>query len=185
MHPYASPAWSWLLGKRAVVYFFEVDPAGRLREILAFANLPLWLPGAAAAGLATAWSIARRRVRTTQFVIAVAVCVSYLPWFALTLARPFVFLHYVVPTIPFLALALGWATSRLGMRVRVVAAGGIITLAVCVVLFWAPLLYGMPMTYDQWRARILFVDCSAAQVAEGRLQPAARPGPPPEGWCWV
>lgn len=185
LHPYESPAWSWLIGKRAVVYFFDVDAVGRIREILAFANLPIWLPGAAAAMGAAIWAIARRQVHSAQFVIVVAVCGSYLPWLLLTLGRPFVFLHYIVPTIPFLALALGSAIGWMGARAKVVAAGGIMAAAVGVVLFWGPLLYGLPLTYDQWRTRILFADCGTAQMVDGRLQPSARPGPPPAGWCWV
>lgn len=185
LHPYASPAWSWPLGKRAVVYFFEIDPAGRFREILAFANLPIWLPGAIFAVLASGWTIMRRRLRTAPFVIAVAVAGSYLPWLLLTLGRPFVFLHYVVPTIPFVALALGWGIGRLPPRAKAAAAGGIMAVALTVVLYWGPVIYGLPITYDQWRMRILFTDCGAGQTVDGRLQPIARPGPQPTGWCWV
>jgi len=185
LHPYESPAWSWLLGKRAVVYFFEVDPLGRFREILAFANLPIWLPAAVATTAGGVWSLVRRRVRSAEFVIVVAVAGSYLPWLLLTIGRPFVFLHYIVPTIPFLALALGCAVGWLGPRAKVAAAGGIMAVAVGVVLFWGPLLYGLPLTYTDWRARMLFTDCSSAQMVDGRLQPTARAGPPPPGWCWV
>jgi dolichyl-phosphate-mannose--protein O-mannosyl transferase len=185
LHPYASPAWSWPLGKRAVVYFFEIDPAGRFRDILAFANLPIWLPGAIAAVVACGWTITRRRLRTAPFVIAVAVAGSYLPWLLLTLGRPFVFLHYVVPTIPFVALALGWGIGRLAGRAKAAAAGGIMAVALAVVVYWGPVIYGLPLTYDQWRMRMLFTDCGAGQIVDGRLQPIARPGPPPPGWCWV
>jgi dolichyl-phosphate-mannose--protein O-mannosyl transferase len=152
---------------------------------LAFANLPIWLPGAIFAVLASGWTIMRRRLRTAPFVIAVAVAGSYLPWLLLTLGRPFVFLHYVVPTIPFVALALGWGIGRLPPRAKAAAAGGIMAVALTVVLYWGPVIYGLPLTYDQWRMRILFTDCGAGQTVDGRLQPIARPGPQPTGWCWV
>jgi dolichyl-phosphate-mannose--protein O-mannosyl transferase len=186
-HPYASPAWSWLIGKRAVVYFFEVDPAGRYREILAFANLGIWLPGAAAAGWATVRFALNRHLRWAEFVVCITVVGSYLPWLLLTTGRQFVFLHYILPTIPFLALAIGWAVTRFRSRVRAFVAVGILTAAALVVGFWAPLIYGWPLSYDEWRMRIPFTDCAPGPVVDGDGRFIANPygGSPPPGWCWV
>jgi dolichyl-phosphate-mannose-protein mannosyltransferase len=184
-HPYESPAWSWLLGKRAVTYFFEVDAAGRYREILGFADLALWLPGVAAAGWA-AFTLARRRqIWRPEFVIAVAFAGAYLPWLVLTVGRSFVFLHYVLPTIPFLALALAWAVARLPLRVKRWAAAGVVVVAVSVAAFWSPLIYAWPLSYDDWRMRIVFTDCAPGDMVDGRFAPRPHAGPPPDGWCWV
>jgi dolichyl-phosphate-mannose-protein mannosyltransferase len=184
-HPYASPSWSWLLGKRAVTYYFETDSAGRYREILAFANLALWLPGAAAAILAALAFAVHRQVRRAELVVAATVIGSYLPWLLLSINRPFVFLHYIVPTIPFLAMAIGWAVTLLPVALRRLAAAGVLIIALGVALFWAPLLYGWPLSYDEWRQRILFTDCDPIETVSGRFEPRAHPGPPPDGWCWV
>lgn len=187
-HPYASPAWSWPLAKRAVVYFFETDPAGRYREILAVANPLVWLPGFAAAGLAGLAAIGRWRTvmpRSEALTVALAVAASYLPWLVLSIGRPFVFLHYFVPTVPSLAVALGWAVAMLPQRAGRTAAASLVALAAAVVLFLAPLLYAQPIDYESWRARILFADCTSAEVIGGRLAPRAGGGPPPPGWCWV
>jgi dolichyl-phosphate-mannose--protein O-mannosyl transferase len=184
-HPYASPAWSWLLGKRAVVYFFEVDAAGRYREILAFANPLLWLPGLVAAMWA-GWSALRRRaIWRPEVVVAVAVAAAYLPWLVLTAGRPFVFLHYVLPTVPFLALALGWASIRLPKVAGRGLAALVAVVALAVVLYWQPLIYARPLDYESWRDRIVFEDCTAAELSDGRLAPRPGAGPPPPGWCWV
>jgi hypothetical protein len=96
-----------------------------------------------------------------------------------------VFLHYVLPTVPFLTLALGWAVIRLPRitgRALAVAMG---VVAVAVVLFWEPLMYARPLDYNTWRDHIPFVDCTAAQWTDGRLVPPQVGGPPPPGWCWV
>jgi dolichyl-phosphate-mannose-protein mannosyltransferase len=185
-HPYASPAWSWLVGKRAVVYFFEVDAAGRYREILAFANMALWLPGFAATAWATIAFSRRRDVWRPEFVVMLAFAASYLPWLVTPGGRSFVFLHYVLPTIPFLALAIGWAISRATAAIQRWAAAGVAAVAILVFAFWAPLIYGWPLSYDEWRMRIPFTDCTPAAISEdGQLRPPPEAGPAPEGWCWV
>jgi dolichyl-phosphate-mannose-protein mannosyltransferase len=184
-HPYASPAWSWLLGKRAVTYFFEEDAAGRYRHILAFANLALWLPGVAATGWAAVTFARRRAVRGPEFVVALAVAGSYVPWLVLSVTRPFVFLHYILPTIPFLALAIGWAVSRLPPAAKRWMAVSLAAVAISVAAFWSPLIYGWPLSYDDWRTRIVFTDCTPDEMVNGRLTPRPHAGPPPDGWCWV
>ena len=184
-HPYASPAWSWLLGKRAVVYFFDVDPSGRYREILAFANPVLWIPGLLASVAAAVSALRRRSVWGPEFVVAVTVAGAYLPWLVLTIGREFVFLYYVLPVIPFLALALGWAASRVSVPARRGVAAVVGAVAVAVVVYWGPLVYARPLEYDAWRARIVFADCTAAERVDGRLAPRPHGGSPPSGWCWV
>lgn len=184
-HPYASPAWSWLLGKRAVTYYFEIDPAGRYREILAFANIAIWLPGILAAGWATLTFAVHRHIRQADFVVATAVAGTYLPWLLLSVGRPFVFLHYVVPTIPFVAFAVAWAITRLPLTAKRLAAAGVVAIAVSVVVFWAPVIYGWPISYADWRMRVIFTDCTPEEIVNGRLQPRPGAGPAPDGWCWV
>jgi dolichyl-phosphate-mannose--protein O-mannosyl transferase len=184
-HPYASPAWSWLLGKRAVVYFFEVDPAGRYREVLAFANPLLWVPGLVAAAAAALSALRRRVLWGPEVVVAAAVGAAYLPWLVLTAGRPFVFLYYVLPTVPFLALALGWSVTRLPRTAGQGLAAVVGAVAVAVVMFWEPLIYARPLDYNSWRDRIVFADCTPAERTEGRLAPRPDGGPPPPGWCWV
>jgi dolichyl-phosphate-mannose--protein O-mannosyl transferase len=186
-HRAASPAWSWLLGKRAVVYFFDVDAAGRYREILAFANPVLWVPAAISAATAGIIAIRRRALWGPEAVIAIAAAATYLPWLVLTIGRPFVFLHYIVPTVPFLALAIGWAVGRLPRVAGRSLAVAAVAVATIVVLYWSPLIYAWPLDYDAWRSRIVFTDCGPeALTPDGRLmpQPTVATTPPP-GWCWV
>jgi dolichyl-phosphate-mannose-protein mannosyltransferase len=183
-HPYASPAWSWPLGKRAVPYFFESE-RGSYREILAFANVVLWVPALAAAGWAAVRFGRRRQLWGAELVVAATVAGSYLPWLLLTLGRSFVFLHYFVPIIPFLGLAMAWATTALPRRPGRAIAAGVATVVVAVYVLWAPLIYGWPLPYDQWRLRIPFTDCTADEMVDGRFVPRPHGGPPPEGWCWV
>jgi dolichyl-phosphate-mannose-protein mannosyltransferase len=184
-HPYESPAWSWLIGKRAVPYFFEIDAAGRYREILAFANIAVWLPSLVGVGWAGLRLARHRDLWAAEFVAFLAFAGSYVPWLVLATGRQFVFLHYVLPAIPFLALCAGLAVSALGPRVRSAAAVALIGVAFAVTAFWAPLVYGLPLGYDEWKQRIIFTDCTAQEVKDGRLLPSPHGGVPPPGWCWV
>ena len=183
-HRSASPAWSWPLGKRAVSYFFEVDAAGRYREVLAFANPLVYLP----ALLAAAWAgvvAGRGRLLWGPEVIAPAgVGAAYVPWL-LVGGRESVFLHYLVPTIPFFGLALGWAVWRLPRRLGRGLAGGLAAVTLAAAVFWAPLIYGWPLDYESWRIRIPFTDCTSAEMVDGKFRPRQGGGPPPPGWCWV
>jgi len=108
------------------------------------------------------------------------------PWLLSPGGRAFVFLYYVLPVIPFLALAIGWAVSRATPTVQPWVAAGVMTVAIVIFGFWAPLIYAWPLSYDEWRMRIPFTDCTPAATSEdGQLRPPPEGGPAPEGWCWV
>jgi len=184
-HPYASPAWSWLLDKRPVVYYFQVDAAGRYREILAAANPILYLPGIVAAGAAAVVAVRRRGLWGAELVVAAGVAAPFLPWLALSASRSFIFLYYLLPTVPFLAVALGWAVVALPRRSGPVFAGAALAVSVAVTTFWAPFIYAAPLDYATWRTRILLTDCGPLPRTNGQLAPRPGGGEPPPGWCWI
>ena len=183
-HPYASPAWSWLLGKRPVALLIETGGAGRVREILAFVNPLVWLPGLAAAAAACVVAARRGRLWGPELVIAAGVAGTYLPWLMLAGGRSQVFAYYILPTLPFLAVALGWAAAELRTAGRSLA-GALAAVSIVVVLFWSPLIYGWPLDDEARQARIIFADCSDAEGQGRRLAPRRDSGPPPTGWCWA
>jgi dolichyl-phosphate-mannose--protein O-mannosyl transferase len=190
LHPYQSPAWSWLLLRRPVVYFWS-EPGTAVREILATGNPLVWWPAAAAVVIAGLRAI---RVRTEpDVVILVGFAFTYLPWLVLTPARSFVFLFYLLPAVPFLCLALAAAMlPTAGRRWSRAALAGYVAVVMAVTAFYYPVLTARPMAYDAWRARLgPFRDCGPAGTPGGgrldgtRHLPARIPGAPPAGWCWL
>jgi dolichyl-phosphate-mannose-protein mannosyltransferase len=144
-HPFSSPAWSWLLAKRPVVFLHEMPDASHIREILALVDPLIWLPGLGAA-IAAAFALVRRgSLWGPELVISAAVAMTYLPWLVLAGGRSQVFAYYVLPTLPFMAVALGWAAARLPRTAGRTLAGVLGATSVAVFVFWSPLLYGWPI----------------------------------------
>lgn len=180
-HPSASPAWSWFLAKRPVVLLHETVGSGVLREILALVNPLVWLPALGASVAAAALVIKRRAFVGAELVVSLTVLGTYVPWLVLASDRVQVFAYYALPTIPFLAVAIGWAISRMPVRVRRVGAATLAVACVSVFLFWLPLIYGWPMSPDDQRTRILFSDCGQPSEVLPQSGGTSIQG---TGWCW-
>jgi dolichyl-phosphate-mannose--protein O-mannosyl transferase len=144
-HSSASPAWSWFLGQRPVVLFHEPVPGGGVREILARVNPVIWLPALGATLVAAMTLIRTRSGVGPELVIGITVLGTYLPWLVLSSERSQVFAYYALPSVPFLAVALGWAVSGLPAAAGRVLAGALAAIAVAAFVLWLPLIYGWPM----------------------------------------
>jgi dolichyl-phosphate-mannose--protein O-mannosyl transferase len=203
-HFYGSPAWSWPLLKRPIVYLYEASSGGRFREVLAIGSPLAWWASFAALGwLCVDW-FRRRGERHGGGLVLAGFAFAWLPWLAVSPLRgTTTFLFYLLPAVPFMCLGLGWAGRRiarqLGGRVMVVVfcLGALGAFA-----FYHPLLTGAPIELRAWEQRILFTDCdleglrlSDISLPEHIERPVDIPGPypeallrlgsPPAGWCWV
>lgn len=191
-HPYESPPWSWLLLKRPVAYFFS-DEAGAYREILAMGNPLTWWPSVLAllAGiglyLRARTTGARSLLTRPEPVLLVAVLATYGPWLVLSGSRSQVFLWYLLPTIPFLCIALAqagveawrWTVGRMAV--------GLLGAAIVASAVWfGPLLVALPLDPGAWRDRMLFTDCRRPDASVQSLpDDQTSSGLPPDGWCWI
>lgn len=205
-HPSASPAWSWLLLKRPMTYYFDAH-GGLYREILAMGHVLLWPLGVPVlAWLGARAARARELVSPTATVLALF-AFAYLPWFFLTGQGQDPYLYYLLPGIPFLCLAFGAAAARLWPRVGGRLAVAAVALAAAGVwVFYLPLLRGTPLPVPQWRDRIVFTDCALFEgpsldrllsYADRELALEGLDGPPrpsdrlfptgtrATGWCWI
>jgi dolichyl-phosphate-mannose--protein O-mannosyl transferase len=186
-HPYQSAPWSWPLLQRPVAYWFA-DEGGTYREILALGSPVAWWAGLAAlvALVVTWWRGGFGWLRPEPVILAAAAS-TYLPWLVLSGDRSQTFLWYLLPTVPFLALALGtlatWAWERTAGRVAVGVAA---LLVVAAFAFWLPLATALPLAPDDWRTRILFDDCERPDGSVPEVpDDTSSEGDPPAGWCWI
>jgi dolichyl-phosphate-mannose-protein mannosyltransferase len=186
-HPYQSPPWSWPLLKRPVAFWFGVE-GGAYREILSMGNPVAWWPGLLAlVALAWTWARAGWGVLRPEPVILAAAASTYLPWLILSGDRSQTFIWYLLPTVPFLCLALGtlaaWGWPRLTGRV---AAGIYAGALLATFVLYLPLLTALPLAPNDWESRMLFRDCERPGAPTLVLpDDEINQGPPPDGWCWI
>jgi dolichyl-phosphate-mannose--protein O-mannosyl transferase len=201
-HSYESPAWTWLLLKRPVSYFFTTTAGGKYDEIFASGDPFVWWAGIPALiYVAIAW-VRSRDFAGPEGLILTGFVTSYLPWLFPQLGRPAIFLFYLLPALPFMYLALGYAAVRIGRSwearlARVLFALG----AVGLFAFYYPLLAAVAIPRNDWNARVaIFENCdkprgpltttSTTITANGSTLPTEtttrdNSNLPPKGWCWI
>jgi dolichyl-phosphate-mannose-protein mannosyltransferase len=199
-NPYASPAWSWLLLKRPVVFYLLQTPPDQVREVLATGSPLVWWASIPALVL-VAVNMLRRNARVSaEGAILAGFAFAYLPWLGFGLERSQLFMFYLLPAVPFMCLALGYVATMISRSMRGRAVLGIFALgAIVLFAFYYPLLADRPLPPSSWKDRILFRDCSrpitAPLAVSGRSAPGTTKtnasrgiGPiaqPQAGWCWL
>jgi dolichyl-phosphate-mannose-protein mannosyltransferase len=183
-YPYESPAWSWPLLKRPVVFAFRAD-GGVFREILAIGNPVVWWGGTlAVVACAARWF---RRRGGPEGVVLAGVLAGYLWWLPTTSARSFSFIFYLLPAVPFLCLALAvvaqWTWEHAPGRIATVA---VALAAVAAFAFYFPVLTYRPLDADAWTSRLWFTSCRPESVVGDPPRPRSDiVTSPPAGWCWI
>lgn len=208
-HGYQSPWWSWILLKRPVSYAYcggsSCDPAapdGEVKEVLATGSPFVW--GASIlAVLFACWRWARRRDwRSPEGIVVAGFLLTYVPWLGLTWEREAVFIFYILPTVPFMCLALAWVATRIGWTWEAKAALALFGAgAAGLFVFYYPILANVSIPESQWRSRIkAFDDCTVPEPEESTstitktvdgkkieeiVTNSEEGGGPPSGWCWI
>ncbi len=165
-HPYASPAWKWILMWRPVAYYFSCPKKIQSTCITAQAITGMgnpfvfWASVIALPYAAIAW-IRKRDWRAGLVVVALSF--QYLPWF---LAKRTSFLFYMAPITPFMVLALVYGLRDLShVRLRsdlgperslAPVSIGLVLLSVGVFAFFYPVLTAMVTSWGAWHLRMWF-----------------------------
>jgi dolichyl-phosphate-mannose-protein mannosyltransferase len=200
-HTYQSPPWSWILVRRPVAYFYEATPSGERAEILALGNPILWWSSIPAlAFVAYRWA-RRRNFRGPEGVILAGLLLTYGPWLIQPTDRSAVFLFYMLPSVPFMYLAIGVVAASLGTTWEAKAAVAVVAaLAAGSFAFFYPVMAKVPLSSEQWSDRMWYQSCDRAPsrtttsttLEERRRATLTRTttttleeSPPPTGWCWI
>ena len=207
-HSYQSPPWSWLLLKRPVSYYYETTPAGEPREIMATGSPFVWWSSILAVLYTGVTWVRNRDMRDAAGLIFAGFVLTYLTWVAIGLippGRPAVFIFYLLPTVPFMYLAIAYVAVRIGeswearAAVAIFAAG-----AVGLFLFYFPIATGQPLSQKSWDQRIWIFkgsQCDPPAAVNTTITVTATRGKrtvtsavptkktpesvPPVGWCWI
>ncbi|CAN5376586.1 phospholipid carrier-dependent glycosyltransferase [soil metagenome] len=163
-HPYRAPAYTWALMTRPVAYYYEScsadrDPGeecavgeGNVAEVLGIGNPAIWWM--ALIGYPWLIYLAVRRRSWAAITIAVFLFGQALPYLASP--RP-VFLFYMTPVVPFIALALAHLADEALDSVSLRWVPTVIAiLSLAGFVFWAPLFMGFEIPREMWDTLILF-----------------------------
>ena len=206
-HSYSSPGSTWLVLKRPVSYYFCTGDTcsppndGEYEEIMATGSPFVWWPSLLAlVYIAYLW-VRKRNFLEPEGVILTGFLFSYLPW--LLTDRPAIFLFYLLPTVPFMCLAIGYVVTKIGRSWEATAAIALFSLATfALFLFYYPVLVGRPIPQAKWDKRIwVFDNCdkpTGATITATSTETVGRKvttrettsledtsGLPPTGWCWI
>lgn len=223
-HGYQSNAKTWLVLKRPVSYHIEYGPNGEYGEVMATGSPFVWWASILAVAYTTfRWVVGRVRktidpLLRPEGIIVAGFFFTYGPWLFPDLwneaarrlgidffiaDRPAVFLFYLLPTIPFMCLALAYVATEIGhsweakAAVSLFAAGAIGFFA-----FYYPVAANVQIPKKQWDRRIWeFNHCDKPEGTPTKstvtlsttgkkpkttvTQTKSNAELPPLGWCWI
>ena len=172
-NPFVSPAWSWPLLKRPMVYYSEPGN-GDARQVVTAMGSPFVWWSALLAFVALAWQMLRGRRREGSVVAVTGFAAIYGPLLIVIATRPATFIYYLLPAVPFMCLALGAVAEQLPSRLAAWCIPTFSVAALASFAFFYPVITGAPISERALEARQWFRDCRA------------RPGTlAPSGWCWM
>jgi dolichyl-phosphate-mannose-protein mannosyltransferase len=171
-HPDVSPAWSWPLIKRPERYYKEDSGGDAHRRIIALGSPLVWWTSLAALAY-LGLQVAQGQRSDAAVVALIGISVLYLPFLLISGVRSAPFLHDILPSVPFMCLALATVSDRWTSAFSRWIVVGFATAAVAMFIFFYPVLTAGPLSQEALKARQWFQDCEpSADIAA------------PAGWCW-
>ncbi|MBW3594371.1 MAG: phospholipid carrier-dependent glycosyltransferase [Actinobacteria bacterium] len=208
-HGYQSNPWTWPVLKRPVSYHIEYGPNGEYAEIMATGSPFVWWASILAlVYVAFRWIAARvRRVPQgasrwrAEGVIVAGFVFTYGPWL-LPSDRSAVFLFYLLPSVPFMCLALAYVATEIGRSWEARAAVALFSAgAIGFFVFYYPVVANVEIPKKAWERRIWqFDNCdkpegtptksTLTQIVGKRTRTTvtkttSNADLPPKGWCWI
>lgn len=146
-HAYKSKAWSWLVMRRPVSYYWK----GPGTEVLGMGN-PVVFWGALPMYPYLVWRTIKKDWRAGAILTLFAI--QFLPWAVAT--RP-LFFFYMLPMVPFMCLGLAYVLERMAVRPAGKGfAAGYLVLAAGAFWYFYPIVAAWPLSGNDWQLRMLF-----------------------------
>jgi dolichyl-phosphate-mannose--protein O-mannosyl transferase len=181
-HPYLSRPYGWLLLARPVAYYYAspktcgTDTCSQ--EVLGVGTPAIWWV-AIPALIAVGWRLVSR-FDWRAAAILVSFLAGYLPWFLEDREHRTMFLFYLLPSVPFMVLAItmaigmliGSRTAQRSERRRLIAlalTGAYLVGVVANFSYLRPVLNGQVITYEQWHDR-MWLDWGCSGQGDDRNQ---------------
>jgi dolichyl-phosphate-mannose-protein mannosyltransferase len=169
-HPYLSRPYGWLILSRPVAYYYQSNPTcgatSCSQEVLAVGNPMLWWASIPAL-VACLWVwLTRRDWRAGALLVVFGV--GYLPWFREDAHQRVMFLFYLLPVVPFMAMAVALGlgliigplrVSDTRRAVGITIAGAYLALVTVFAAWLYPILTGQSISYSAWHERMLYHHC--------------------------
>ncbi len=160
VHPHSARAWGWPLVLKSTPFYGMEAGKGMLRAVIAFGNPLVYWPMIPVFAYLICEYL-RKKDPSLLFVL-IGFFGLYLPWLVYEgiaalpqFARRGVFFFYFMPAIPFYLMGLSYLLDRM-LDHKWGRALAIIYLALVIgsFLFFAPLLYGLPLSQDHFNKLI-------------------------------
>lgn len=156
-HLYESKPWEWVIGQGPILYEFQILEGG-FEEVLAAGNPLLYPLALAAVGFAAAAAYRSRGLDRFPTLIAMGFLVGVGPWVVIALfGRGHLFLYYLIPSLPFMALAVGYAFT-FDSRLLKGLVSGLLILSGLLLAFLYPIIVSRRLAPPDWESRHLFHD---------------------------
>ena len=153
-HPLLSPPWSWVVWRQPIFYFAAFEETG-YRLIVGFGSPFAWWIALAAIIYVAARVLRHWSVGAPEMTILIGFMFTYGFWLVFAGAHQPFFLFYILPTLPFMYLALASLVGDLGgarrRGVTTVAVALWAALTVALFVFVHPWLTAAHVPYDSWR----------------------------------
>jgi dolichyl-phosphate-mannose--protein O-mannosyl transferase len=195
--------------KRPVSYHIEYGPNGEYGEVMATGSPFVWWASILSfLYVAVRWIVARiRRIPQgagrwfPEGLIVAGYFFTFGPWL-LPSDRGAVFLFYLLPTVPFMCMAIAYVATQIGRTWEAKAAIALFAAgAVGFFAFYYPVVANVQISKKSWDRRIwVFNDCdkpagtptksTITQAVGNKTKTSVTKTTsdaelPPKGWCWI
>lgn len=146
-HPYSSTWYEWPTMVRPILYYTKTLEGSLRQGISSFGNPLVWWAGIPAF-LYTLYLAIRKRKKTAVF-LCIGYLAQYLPW---VLVSRCTFIYHYFPSVPFLALMIGYSFLQLREKLNKKAFAALLIgyalAAFLLFILFYPVLSGSPVDYN-------------------------------------